>query len=402
MAGYDVAVVGGGATGSSVACHLLADPGFRGRVVVIEKDPTYRLAASALSAASIRQQYSQPVNVQLSLHGISFLREVGRHLEVDGEEPRIDLHEGGYLYLAGEAAAGILRQNHAVQSQEGADILLLDPEALHRRFPWLAAHGVALASWGRSGEGWFDGWALLQAFRRKARRLGADYRTGEVAGLDLHGDRVTGLRLADGERIACGAVVNCAGSNGPRVAAMAGVSLPVQAKRRSVFSFTCRTPLAGAPLLIDTGGVWMRPEGRAGPGGQVFIAGWSPPPETDPDWLDDDPATQEVEWSLFEETVWPALAARIPALAEIKPGRAWTGPYDMNLLDHNAVLGPAGSVANLYLCNGFSGHGLQHAPGVGRGLAEWILHGRPTTLDLRPLGFDRIAAARPLLERNVI
>lgn len=398
----DVAIVGGGALGSSVAYHLLADPCFQGRVVVVEKDPTYRLAASALSAASIRQQYSQPVNIRMSLHGLAFLRDVGRLLEVEGDRPEIGLREAGYLYLAGEAAAPALRENHAVQVREGADILLLDPPALASRFPWLALDGVALGSWGRSGEGWFDGWALLQALRRKARHLGAAYLTGEVVGLDMADGRVAGVRLGDGGRIGCGTLVCCAGAGGPAVAALAGVAIPVRAKRRTVFGFACRRPLPDAPLLIDTTGVWMRPEGRAGAGGQGFIAGWSPPAASDPDWRDADPGTQAVDGPLFEDVVWPALAARIPAFAEIRPGRAWTGPYDMNLLDHNAVLGPAGAVENLFLCNGFSGHGLQHAPAVGRGLAEWITQGRPTTLNLAPLGFGRIAAGRPLLERNVI
>jgi FAD-dependent oxidoreductase domain-containing protein 1 len=172
--------------------------------------------------------------------------------------------------------------------------------------------------------------------------------------------------------------------------------------RRSVFAFTCRSALPGCPLLIDTTGVWMRPEGRPGPGGQAFIGGWSPPAAEDPDWRDDDPASQDVDWAMFEEVVWPALASRIPALAEIRPGRAWTGPYDMNLFDHNAVVGKACGSANLYLCNGFSGHGLQHSPGIGRGLAELIVHGAFRTLDLSDLGHERIEAHRPLVERNVI
>ncbi|WP_375461004.1 NAD(P)/FAD-dependent oxidoreductase [uncultured Enterovirga sp.] len=404
MTSYDVVIVGGGATGSSVAFHLLSDPDFSGRVLVVEKDATYRLAASALSAASIRQQYSQPVNIRMSLYGIGFLRDIGRHLAVDGEAPAIGLSEAGYLYLAGEAHAEALRENHVAQRREGADIRLLDRSALGERFPWLALDGVTLGSWGASGEGWFDGWALLQAFRRKARHLGAEYRQDEVVGLEVTGGCVVGVHLREGGFVACGggALVNCAGTNGPRIAAMAGIPLPVQAKRRSVFAFTCRTPLQAAPLLIDMSGVWMRPEGRPGPDGQTYIAGWSPPPESDPDWRDEDPDTQAVDWSLFEEVVWPALAARVPAFQTIRPGRAWAGPYDMNLFDHNAVLGPAADVENLYLCNGFSGHGLQQSPAVGRGLAERIIHGRYTTLDLFSLGYERLAAGKPLLEQNVI
>ncbi|HEX8167718.1 MAG TPA: FAD-binding oxidoreductase [Beijerinckiaceae bacterium] len=394
---YDVVIAGGAAMGSSVAYHLLADPAFRGHVLVIEKDPTYRRSASALSAASIRQQFSTAVNIRISLHGIRFLREIGETLAVDGDRPDVSLREGGYLYLATEAGAPVLAENQALQAAEGADIALMDPAALKARFPWLATDDLACGTWGRSGEGWFDGWGLLQAFRRKARALGAEYRTGRVAGLERDGARVAAVGLADGTRIPCGAVVNCAGAGGRDIAAMAGVDLPVRPKRRSVFAFACREPVADAPLLIDTTGVWCRPEGEG------FIGGISPGPgEDDPDWRDDDPSTQEPDWALFEERVWPALAHRVPAFATVRPGRAWAGPYDMNLLDHNAIVGPAGDLENFYLCNGFSGHGLQQSPAVGRGLAELIAHGRYTTLDLSDLSFGRVAANRPLLERNVI
>jgi FAD-dependent oxidoreductase domain-containing protein 1 len=393
---YDVVIVGGAAMGSSLAYHLMADPAFGGRVLVIEKDPTYRRSASALSAASIRQQFSSPVNIRISLFGIKFLREIGDRLAVDGERPDIALREGGYLYLASEAGAAVLEENRALQTREGADIRLFSRRSLPDRFPWLNADDLACGAWGRSGEGWFDGWGLLQAFRKKARALGAEYRAGRVVGLEREGRRVTAVELADGERIGAGAVVNCAGAGGRALAAMAGVDIPVFAKRRSVFSFACGERFEAFPLLIDITGVWCRPEGEG------FIGGVSPDADEDPDWADDDPSTQEADWPLFEERVWPALAHRVPAFEAIRPGRAWAGPYDMNLLDHNAIVGPAGELANFYLCNGFSGHGLQQSPAVGRGLAELIVHGRYKTLDLSDLGYDRVPADRPLLERNVI
>jgi glycine/D-amino acid oxidase-like deaminating enzyme len=196
--------------------------------------------------------------------------------------------------------------------------------------------------------------------------------------------------------MACGALVDCAGAGGRALAALAGIDIPVEAKRRSVFSFTCRER-PGTPLVVDPGGVWFRPEGDG------FIAGASPRPgEKDPDWDQDDPSTQEVDWPLFEERIWPALAHRVPAFEAIRPGRAWAGPYDLCLLDRNAIVGPAGEVDNFYLCNGFSGHGLQQAPAVGRALAELIVHGRFMTLDLSDLGYGRVIANRPLKERNVI
>jgi FAD-dependent oxidoreductase domain-containing protein 1 len=394
----DVVIVGGAAIGSSVACHLAGDPGFAGRICVIEKDPTYRYSASALSAASIRQQFSCSVNIRISLYGIAYLRDIAHHLGVAGETPAIDLHEGGYLYLATQRGVSILADNNALQRAEGADIELLDRQSLKRRFPWIDTDGIAAASFGRSGEGWFDGWALMQAFRRKARSLGVDYIAGEVVALERDGDRITGARLADGSLLRCGALVNCAGASGGRqVAAMAGVSIPVHARKRCVFTFTCKAEIENAPLIIDTSGVWCRPEGHRSTDGQMFICGGAPPEGQDPDSDDFD-----VDWPLFEEHYWPALATRIPAFEAIRPGRAWAGHYDLNMVDHNALIGRAPGLTNFYLANGFSGHGLQQAPAVGRGLAELIAHGRYLTLDLSDLAPERLAEGRPLLERNVI
>jgi FAD-dependent oxidoreductase domain-containing protein 1 len=393
----DIVIVGGAVMGSSTAYHLLADPGFKGRVVVIEKDPTYQLSASALSAASIRQQYSSAVNIRISLYGIRFLRNIADYLTVEGDRPEIGLKEAGYLYCASEAGAPILAENQALQAAEGADILYMEPAALKARFPWLNVEDLAAGTWGRSGEGWFDGWGLLQAFRKKARSLGAEYVRGEVAEIERDGHRIVAVRLKDGTRIACGALVNCAGSGGRAIAEMAGLAIPVQAKRRYVFTFSCREPVENCPLLIDTSGAYVRPEGEG-----HFICGASPEADLDPDWFDEDPSSQEIDFSFFEEFVWPSLAHRVPAFEAIKPGRAWSGPYDMSLLDHNAIIGPAGEPGNFYLCNGFSGHGLQQSPAVGRALAELIVHGRFVTLDLSDFCFERIAAKRPLLERNVI
>ena len=398
----DVVICGGAAIGSAIAYNLAADPGFRGRVIVIEKDPTYRLSASALSAASIRQQFSSAVNIRISLFGIAFLRDIGSHLGVEGEAPKIDLHEGGYLYLAGPEGAPILAANQRLQTAEGADIALYAADMLRSKFSWLNTSDLACGSFGVSGEGWFDGWALLQAFRKKARSLGVEFRQGEVARYRTEQGRLTGVELTDGSRIACGAAVNASGTHGARLAATAGISIPVRSRTRYVFTFTCKEDVADCPLLIDTTGVYCRPEGKRGAEGQMFICGASPPADRDRDWIESDPGVEDVDWSFFEETVWPALAHRIPAFEQIRPGRAWAGPYDMNALDANAILGPAVGLPNLYLANGFSGHGLQQSPAVGRGIAEHIIHGRYTTLDLSDLGHERIVAGRPLLEANII
>ncbi len=399
---FDVVIAGGAAIGSSVACHLAMEPGFTGKVLVIEKDPTYQLSASALSAASIRQQFSSPVNIRISLHGIDYLRRIGDILAIGDDRPDIGLHEGGYLYLASPAGEATLRASQALQCREGADILLLGRAELAARFPWLALSGIACGAFGQTGEGWFDGWALLQAFRAKARALGVEYRTGEVAAYEVADGRVAAVRLADGSRIACGAVVNASGAQGARLAATAGVAIPVEAKTRFVFTFTCKGAVDRCPLLIDTSGTYVRPEGQPTPEGQMFVCGASPPAHLDRAWNDADPASADVDWPFFEEIIWPALATRVPAFEAIRPGRAWSGPYDMNMMDANAIIGPAVNLPNLLLANGFSGHGLQQAPAVGRGLAELITFGSFQTLDLSPLGHRRIIEGRPMLEANVI
>lgn len=387
----DVVIVGGAVTGSSTAYHLASDPAFNGRVLVLEQDQSYQRCATTLSAGSIRQQFSSAINIEISLYGIDFIRRMGDELAVDGDRPDIGFREGGYLFLATLPGRPVLAENHALQTKLGADILFLDPDGLAARFPWLAVSDLAAGTWGRSGEGWFDGYGLLQAFRRKARSLGVEYRTAKVAGLEVESGRVIGVQLDDGSRIGCGAVVNAAGTGAARLAASAGLDLPVGCRKRFVFTFDCKTPIANCPLVIDPTGVYWRPEG------QGFICGTSPAPENDPDVED-----FEVDWSLFDETIWPVLAERVPAFEQIKPGRAWAGHYDLNPFDHNVFVGRAPGYKNFYLANGFSGHGLQQSPAIGRGLTELIVHGRYQSLDLSPLGYERFLENRPLIEKNVV
>jgi FAD-dependent oxidoreductase domain-containing protein 1 len=378
----DVVIVGGGAMGGAVAVHLLEDPAFSGRVTVIERDPTFKRASSALSAAGTRRQFSTPENIRMSAYSFDWLRE------------RLDVgvQEGGYLYLASRAMVANLEANHAIQRAEGADVVLLTAGELAAMFPWLSTDGVALGSLGRSGEGWFDGYALVQGLRARARELGADLVTGEVVGMRLGGDRVTEVVLADGSSHAPGCVVDAAGPWAAQVAAMAGIELPVEARRRSVFVFDVeRDAPTDCPLVIDTSGAWFRPEGGS------FIAGIAPEPEDD---LADLPLTPED--GLFEARLWPALAERVPAFDTIRVTNAWAGYYEMNTFDHNAIIGRHPEVTNLLFANGFSGHGIQQSPAVGRALAELIVHGRFVTLDLSTFGYERIAAGRPVIERNVI
>jgi FAD-dependent oxidoreductase domain-containing protein 1 len=390
----DVAIIGGGAIGSSIAYFLASDPTFDGHVTVIERDPTYRQASSALSASSIRQQFSTPENIRMSRFGFGFLADAGRHLAVDGEDVMpvdVGLKERGYLYLAPPGRETALREIHDVQEAEGAPVVLLSPAELSVRFPWLSVAGVGLGSLGLHGEGWFDGYGLVQALRRKARALGVDYRAAEVVRIRLEGARAAAVTLGNGSELACGAAVDAAGPWAAEVAAMVGIALPVEARRRSVFMFDARSELADCPLVIDTTGVWFRPEGDG------FICGISPVEADDLPGL-----PLEVDRHQFDDTIWPALAARAPAFDTVKVSRAWAGYYEVNTFDHNAILGAHPDVANFYLANGFSGHGIQQSPAVGRAISELIVHGRYVSLDLSIFAYERIAAGRPVIERNVI
>ncbi len=389
---YDVAIVGGGAVGSSIAYWLTRDSAWAGRVAVIERDPTYARASSALSASSIRQQYSTPLNIALSRFGIGFLRDVNAYLGVEGEQPvELGLREPGYLFLATPEGVPVLRDNHAIQRAENCSVALLDPDAVKARYPWMNLEGVVQASLGTANEGWFDGPALMQAFRRKARAQGAVYLHDEVVGIDTSATRIDTLRLRSGETASAGMVVNAGGPWSAAVAAMAGVSLPVEARRRCVFVFDCRERFEGAPLTIDSSGIWFRPEGR------YWLAGAPPLPRNDVDGL-----PLEVDHSEWDELVWPPLAMRVPAFESVKVVGAWAGYYEYNTFDHNGIVGPHPTIANLVFATGFSGHGIQQSPATGRAVAELIAEGRYVSLDLTPFGFDRIAANRPIVERNII
>ena len=385
---YDVVIVGGAAVGSSAAYFLTHDLGFAGSVAVIERDPTYAHAATTLSAASIRQQFSTPENIRMSRFGVSFFRELKTRF---GVEVDIAFRERGYLLLAGEDGVATLKANHAVQTTEGADIILLEPAALAEKFQWLNTSDISLGAFGRTGEGWFDAHSLLTLLRNAARQKGARYLHGEVAGITREGDRITGVALASGDRIECGTLVNAAGPQAGDVAALAGIALPVEPRKRSVFVVTCRTPLPGMPLMVDPSGVWIRPEG------EMYICGVSPPEENDPRARD-----FEVDYAQFDEVVWPALAQRVPAMEALKLQRAWAGHYDYNTFDQNAVIGRHPEIGNFIFANGFSGHGLQQSPATGRAVAEFIAHGKFISLDLSIFGYERVMAGRAVKELNVI
>jgi FAD-dependent oxidoreductase domain-containing protein 1 len=376
-----VVIVGGGVVGAALAYFLARDHGVR--ATVLERDPTYRNASSALSASSIRQQFSAPINIALSQASLALMQPwIGELAFV----------EAGYLYLATEAGAATLRGLNALQRAAGADVRLMDANALHTRWPWLATDGIALGNWGARGEGWFDGPALHQRLRREATALGATFLRAEVTRFEAHGDRVLAAIDSTGVRHAADHVVLAAGAWSAPLAAQLGLMAPISAQKRDVFVFDSPARLAQCPLIIDPSGVWLRPEGRC------FLAG--APPRSNGDVAD--APLDAIDHGLFDDLIWPTLAARIPALEALRLRSAWAGYYDMNLFDHNAVVGALPGWRNAFIAAGFSGHGMQHAPAVGCALASHIARSEWGLIDLTPLSPERLLRGERLLEANVI
>jgi FAD-dependent oxidoreductase domain-containing protein 1 len=390
----DVVIVGGGIVGSAVAYFLAVERGFAGRIAIIERDTSYRESSTARSAGGLRQQFSTPENVAMSQFTLEMLRKLKTLFGADAD---VAFREQGYLILASGGGAGLLAENVGLQRSMGADVAVLGAVELAARFSWLATDGLTAAGFGESGEGWFDPGSLAALLRAAAAGRGAVVIHDRVVGIQRNGcsDRVETVALASGRSLACGNLVNAAGAWAGEVAALAGVALPVEPRKRYVYVIDCRAPpeaLRRAPLTVDPTGVWFRPEGR------FFLCGRSPREGHEPRAADLD----DIDYDFFEQDVWPLLARRVPAFERVKVVNAWAGYYDYNTLDQNAVIGAHPQVPNLYFATGFSGHGAQQAAAAGCAVAELIAHGRYQTIDLARLGYARIAGNVPLRERNVI
>jgi FAD-dependent oxidoreductase domain-containing protein 1 len=387
----DVVIVGGAVMGASAAYWLTRmQPGLS--VTVVERDPSYASAATALSVASIRSQFSAPVNVAISRFGIGFLRDFQGSLGHDVGVPDLGLVENGYLFLGrSPEAPGVMAELAAMQRGLGAATEVWTPAEVKDRFPWLEVGDLTAGSFGPRDEGWFDNMGLLNGFRSAAKAQGAVFLKDEVTGILVAQGRVTGVSLASGGALGCGAVVNAAGTRGAAVAAMAGLALPVEPRKRTVFVIdapNARHP--DAPLLIDHG-FYLRPER-----GHWITA---TVPEQDSAC---DPNDFEPDLHLFDEVIWEQLYARAPGFDAVKVIRHWVGHYDFNTLDQNAILGPHPDLPNFHFMNGFSGHGLQQSPAVGRGIAEQILTGCWQSLDLSDLSVTRVLEGRPIPERAIV
>jgi glycine/D-amino acid oxidase-like deaminating enzyme len=239
-------------------------------------------------------------------------------------------------------------------------------------------------------DGHLDAYAFLNGFRIKAASMGAHFIKDEVVAVDTESTRATGVRLASGTNLRSDRIINCAGAWAGKIAETAGVRLPIEPVKRQVFVFDPAEKLGQSlPLTVLPSGLYFRPE----TGGSV-VTGKS---------FNEDPVGFEFTWDekRFVESLWPDLAEFVPSFESLKLMRGWAGLYAVNRLDGNAILGEWPELKGFYLANGFSGHGLQQSPAVGRYLAE-LVTGRPPTLDLSIFDPKRILENKPVEEVGLV
>ncbi len=393
---YDVVIIGGAIIGSSIAWFLSQQSNFKGRILVVERDPSYEFASTSRTNSCVRQQFSSEINIRISQFTAEYVKNFRHYMGGDGEIPDLTLDAFGYMYLAdNEGFAEQLRANQAVQAALGAGTKLMSADEIKVDYPFYDVDDILLGSHNLKDEGYFEGNTMFEWWRRSARKTGVEYIQNEVTALtkapNCH--KIESVTLASGEQISAGVVVNAAGPRAAAVAGMAGIELPVEPRKRYTWIFSAERPLdRPLPLTIDPSGIHMRQYGRSD-----YMAG--SPPHIDPAVAFDD---FDEDQNIWQDHVWPLIATRIPQFEAIRVTSSWAGHYAFNTLDHNAVLGPHPDVSNFIFANGFSGHGLQQSPAVGRGISEWITHGAWQSLDLSCFSYERIAANQPLLERAVI
>ncbi|MEO5694562.1 MAG: FAD-binding oxidoreductase [Usitatibacter sp.] len=383
---HDVAIIGGGATGCAAAYFLKA-AGVE-RVCVVEPDPTYARASTPVATGGCRRLFALPENIQMSQYSIDFFLDFQRHLAVDGYAPDVQWKPWGYLFVGGAEHERVLEENFKVQRGLGVNVELLDRAAIASRYPWMRSDDLALGVISPE-DGWLDPNSVLQGLRKKAQAMGVEFIRDRVVDMFSRGRIVDEVGLASGASIHADHVINAAGCWSASIAKLLGVDVPVNPMRRFEHYVELARELPKMPLIKDPERLIIRPEGR---GYSVGLVTSNEPRgfnfEIDPNW--------------FQEVVWPACASRVPEFEELKLKREWAGLYDECELDGNMILGKAPSIDNFYLACGFSGHGLMHAPAVGRALTELIVKGRFETLDLSRMGYQRVIDNAPYREKGII
>jgi glycine/D-amino acid oxidase-like deaminating enzyme len=393
---YDVVIIGGAIMGASTAWFLSDNKDFDGSVLVIERDMTFEACSTTHTNSCMRQQFSTELNVRISQFAADFVKNIRSYMGGDERIPELSIRSFGYMYFAdNEGFAQVLRESQQVQLAAGAATQLMTPEEISASYPFYNVDDIVLGAINLVDEGYWDGGAVNDWWRRQSRERGVEWVQNEVIAIsrDTSGTRIESVTLASGDVVACGQVVNASGPRASRTAEMAGIDVPVEPRKRYSWIFKAEQPLdRDLPLTIDPSGVHVRENG----GGTYQCGGHS----------DHDPAVDyddyAMDHSIWENHVWPILATRIPQFEAIKVQSEWAGHYAMNTFDHNAIMGPHTEVSNFVFLNGFSGHGLQQSPAMGRGTAEWLTYGEYRTLDMTQFNYERIPAGNPIIEKAVI
>lgn len=387
-ASTDVLVIGGGAIGASIAYFLRCRTGAP-RVTVIERDPSYAQASTPRASGGVRRLFSGPENIALSNFSIPFYQRFREAMAVDGVPAEINYCNGGYLFIVPEEGRRALELNAKVQSRHGVQVELLERDALAARFPSMFVDDLAVGAHSVD-DGWLDPHSVLWGFRKKAASLGADFVADAVAGIVVEGALAQRVYLQSGTEMTADWVVNAAGAWAGAVCEMIGMATPIHPMRRFEHYFECRDRIEPLPYMKDLRRLAFRPEGKGYTGGV-------------PDSEEPRGFNLGVDHGYFERVVWPALAHRFPVFEHTREISVMAGLYDQNDLDGNAIIGPwRGRCENFRMSAGFSGHGLMHAPGVGRAVAELIVDGGYRTIDLTRLGWARVERGEPYRERGII
>jgi FAD-dependent oxidoreductase domain-containing protein 1 len=384
---FDVAIIGGGIVGSSVAYFLLKEsPALS--VCVIEPDPSYEFASTLRASGGCRVQFTCPENIAMSRYSIGFIKEFEQAMASNGRPAPVDWVEGGYLFIVPPTHVANLERNVRTQRAQGCVVDLLTPRELGNKFPSMNVDDLGAGAH-TPHDGWCDPNGLLWGFRRKAVELGAIYLQDRVVDAEADPAKVRAVVLASRARVVADAFVNAAGAWSGEVASMFGMQLPVTPLRRFEHYFAAGSPIERLPYVKDVARLAFRSEGKGFSGGLVNgneCRGFN----------------FEVDHDYFERVVWPAAAHRFPAFEAAKCHRTWSGLYEQNELDGNPVIGRWSRAPNLYTVAGFSGHGMMHAPAAGRAIAELVVHGRYRSLDLSRLGYERVEANAPYREQGVL
>ncbi|MGC1372184.1 MAG: FAD-dependent oxidoreductase [Candidatus Sulfotelmatobacter sp.] len=381
----DVVIIGAGIVGSSIAYHLAAAgcP----NVLVIERESAQGKGSTGKSMGGVRAQFSTPVSIRMSLYSIPFYASFDERLG----NP-CDYRPQGYLFCGtNQKQMDYLRANYAEQIKLGLEnVRLVDADEIRAMFPQLRADDIVGGSF-CSTDGFVDPYSAMNGFMAWAAVHGATlWKNTAVTGLTRDAKGIAAVETTRGA-VSTRKLVNCAGAWAAQVAKLVGVDLPVEPLRRMLvpsepFDEFPHT----APMIIDmSNGFHFRPEARG------FLLAWNDPQETPGFKTDFD--------SAFIEKILTRAADRVPCFANlpVNPKRAWAGLYEMTP-DHHPILGEAPDVPGFFLANGFSGHGVMHAPATGKILSDLILTGKTDLIDVSLLGLSRFAEDRLIHETAVL